>query len=64
MDLLKALGKGSLRFCLLAMAGWATVAIWYSNIPELINERAKGRDKSLDFSQMIRVGLPGKELIK
>ena len=28
----------------------------------LINERAKGLDKSPDFSQLIRVGLPGKEL--
>jgi uncharacterized protein DUF4105 len=28
----------------------------------LINERAKGLDKSPDFSQLIRVGLPGMEL--
>lgn len=28
----------------------------------LINERAKGLDKSPDFSRLIRVGLPGKEL--
>jgi Domain of unknown function (DUF4105) len=28
----------------------------------LINERAKGRDKSPDFSQLIRVGLPGMEV--
>ncbi|HXE98107.1 MAG TPA: DUF4105 domain-containing protein [Dongiaceae bacterium] len=28
----------------------------------LINERAKGMDKSPDFSQLIRVGLPGMEL--
>ena len=27
----------------------------------LINERAKGKDKSPNFSQLIRVGLPGKE---
>ena len=30
----------------------------------LINERAKGRDKSPDFSHMIRVGLPGMELVR
>lgn len=28
----------------------------------LINQRAKGRDKTLDFSQVIRAGLPGMEL--
>ncbi len=28
----------------------------------LINERAKGLDKSPDFSRLIRVGLPGQEL--
>jgi hypothetical protein len=28
----------------------------------LINERAKGLDKSADFSQLIRAGLPGMEL--
>jgi hypothetical protein len=28
----------------------------------LVNERAKGRDKSPDFSRLIRVGLPGTEL--
>jgi hypothetical protein len=28
----------------------------------LINERAKGLDKSPDFSRLIRVGLPGKEM--
>ena len=30
----------------------------------LINERAKGRDKSPDFSHLIRVGLPGMELVR
>jgi len=30
----------------------------------LINERAKGLDKSPDFSHLIRVGLPGMELVR
>ena len=31
--LLNGLGKAFIRFCLLALAGWATVAIFYSNLP-------------------------------
>ena len=31
--LAKVLGKTFLRFCLLAIAGWASIAIFYSNLP-------------------------------
>ncbi len=34
--LVTSFGKAFIRFCLLAMAGWATVAIVYSNLPVLI----------------------------
>ncbi len=34
--LVTGLGKFFIRFCLLAMAGWATVAIFYSNLPVVI----------------------------
>ena len=32
----KGFGKVFVRFCLLAMAGWATVAILYSNLPDFL----------------------------
>jgi hypothetical protein len=32
----KGFGKVFIRFCLLVMAGWATVAILYSNLPDII----------------------------
>lgn len=40
--LVSGLGKTFLRFCLLAMAGWATVAIFYSNLPALLQPWAAG----------------------
>jgi hypothetical protein len=35
----KGLGKALIRFCLLLMAGWATVAILYSNLPAFLRPR-------------------------
>ena len=40
--LVNGLGKFFIRFCLLAMAGWATVAIFYSNLPVLIRPWVAG----------------------
>ena len=40
--LVNGLGKAFIRFCLLAMAGWATVAIFYSNLPDLIRPWVAG----------------------
>ena len=40
--LVNGLGKAFIRFCLLAMAGWATVAIFYSNLPVLIRPWVAG----------------------
>ena len=34
--LVNGLGKAFVRFCLLGLAGWATVAIFYSNLPVFI----------------------------
>jgi len=38
----KWLGKGSIRFCLLLMAAWASVAILYSNLPAAVRPWAAG----------------------
>jgi len=38
----KWLGKGSIRFCLLLLAGWASVAILYSNLPAAFRPWAAG----------------------
>ncbi|MBW2247898.1 MAG: hypothetical protein JRF62_12070 [Deltaproteobacteria bacterium] len=40
--LVNGFGKAFIRFCLLAMAGWATVAIFYSNLPVLIRPWVAG----------------------
>lgn len=40
--LVNSLGKAFIRFCLLAMGGWATVAIFYSNLPVLIRPWVAG----------------------
>jgi hypothetical protein len=40
--LVNGLRKVFIRFCLLAMAGWATVAIFYSNLPVLIRPYVAG----------------------
>jgi hypothetical protein len=40
--LVQGFGKVLLRFCLLAMAGWATVAIFYSNLPVAIRPWVAG----------------------
>lgn len=40
--LVNGFGKAFIRFCLLAMVGWATVAIFYSNLPVLIRPWVAG----------------------
>lgn len=40
--MLKGLGKIAIRLCLLLMAGWATLAILYSNLPEFLRQWIAG----------------------
>ncbi len=40
--LVNGLGKAFIRICLLAMSGWATLAIFYSNLPVLIRPWGAG----------------------
>jgi hypothetical protein len=41
-SLLMFFGKASIRICLLLLAGWATVAIFYSNLPAALRPWAAG----------------------